>query len=295
MRIIFIGCVESSYILLKKLLESGKNIVGVITKNKSGFNSDYVDIVPLCVSYHIPYIYVENINDDNSIEFIKKTNPDIGYCFGWSQLIKNEIINIFPKGIVGFHPAALPNNRGRHPIIWALSLGLTETASTFFMIDKNADMGDILSQKYINIEYEDDARSLYNKIMNEASEQIIPLTTDLERGNESRIKQLPENGNIWRKRNKFDGCIDWRMSSRAIYNLVRSLTKPYIGAHFVFNGNEYKVWKVQEIITDDYRNIEPGRVININADGSIEVKSYDNLVKLIEYDKIESIEKGTCL
>ncbi|MFQ8877714.1 MAG: hypothetical protein ACLR7N_03875 [Roseburia hominis] len=44
-------------------------------------------------------------------------------------------------------------------------------------------------------------------------------------------------GNVWRKRGKRDGEIDWRMSSRAIYNLVRALTKPYVGAHFVYRGS----------------------------------------------------------
>jgi len=41
-------------------------------------------------------------------------------------------LGIAPLGVVGFHPAALPANRGRHPLIWALFLGLKKTASTFF-------------------------------------------------------------------------------------------------------------------------------------------------------------------
>ena len=30
-------------------------------------------------------------------------------------------------GVVGFHPALLPNNRGRHPLIWAKALGLDKS------------------------------------------------------------------------------------------------------------------------------------------------------------------------
>ena len=61
----------------------------------------------------------------------------------------NRILDLAPLGIIGFHPAALPRNRGRHPIVWALVLGLEETASTFFFMDKGADTGDILSQEKI--------------------------------------------------------------------------------------------------------------------------------------------------
>ena len=70
---------------------------------------------------------------------------------GWSRIIGKELLAVPPKGIVGYHPAALPANRGRHPIIWALALGLKETASTFFFMDNGADSGPIISQKSLII------------------------------------------------------------------------------------------------------------------------------------------------
>ena len=134
-KIIFIGCVESSYIFLNELIKKNAEIVGVITKSKSNFNSDFMDLSPLCKDNSIPYIFVDNVNDDETVKFIKNLKPDIGFCFGWSQLVKKNIIDLFPEGMLGFHPAELPNNRGRHPLIWALVLGLDKTASTFFQLD----------------------------------------------------------------------------------------------------------------------------------------------------------------
>ena len=232
MKILFIGCVESSYRLLKVLLENHKNVLGVMTKEKSDFNSDFCDLAPLCRQYGIPYQYVKNANDADSISFVRRVRPDICLCFGWSQLLKEDFIGMFPMGVVGFHPAALPYNRGRHPLIWALALGLCETVS--------------------------------------------------------RITQSGEKGNAWRKRSKTDGVIDWRMSCRGIYNLVRSLTRPYVGAHFVYNGREYKVWKVQEIDTPNMQNLEPGKIIAVNLDGTIDVKAGDNGIRLLEFDTFEA-------
>ena len=85
MRILFIGCVESSYRLLKKLIEDKIEIVGVITKEKSQFNSDFYELAPMCKTYQVPFCFVKNINDEDSTAFIKICNPDIGFCFGWSQ------------------------------------------------------------------------------------------------------------------------------------------------------------------------------------------------------------------
>ena len=108
------------------------NIVGVITKKKSNYNSDFADLSILCRENGIDYIFTENINDKDCVTYIEDKKPDIIFCLGWSQLIKQQILKIPKCGTVGFHPAALPYNRGRHPLIWALALGLQETASTFF-------------------------------------------------------------------------------------------------------------------------------------------------------------------
>lgn len=293
MRILFIGCVESSYQLLSTLLENKKEVVGVITKGASKFNADYKSLLPLCEAYQIPYLLAENSDEDGMVAFVQECGADIGYCFGWSYLISQRVIDLFPQGMLGFHPAALPNNRGRHPIVWALALGLSETASTFFKIDEGADTGDIVSQVPITIDYEDDAQALYDKVMVQAVKQVIEFTDGLEQGTLVPRKQ-PVEGNSWRKRGKADGCIDWRMSTRAIYNLVRSVTHPYVGAHLEYNGGEYKVWKVAEYPGDGYENLEPGKVLAIYNDGSIDVKAYDGIIRLLDFEAMD-VEEGAYL
>ncbi|WP_432662691.1 formyltransferase family protein [Wukongibacter baidiensis] len=294
MKILFVGCVKSSKFFLQKLISMNENIVGVVTKQKSNFNSDFCDLSILCDENLIEYKYVKNINDKDSIDFIKRKNPDVIYCFGWSQIIGKEILSMPEIGVLGFHPSNLPKNRGRHPIIWALALGLEETASTFFFIDQGADTGDIISQEIINIDYQDDANSLYNKILDKAILQLEEFNQQLKEGIYKRIKQDNCLSNSWRKRGKDDGKIDWRMSSRSIYNLVRSLAKPYVGAHFIYEGKEIKVWKVQEMIDDCYINIEPGKIVKVLLPRGFVVKTGENLIKVIDYDDA-SIKEGDYL
>jgi methionyl-tRNA formyltransferase len=76
-------------------------------------------------------------------------------------------------GVVGLHPAALPANTRRHPLIWALVLGLQDTAWTFFFMDAEADSGNILSQRNIPIDDDDYARILYNKIQTQEFLQLL--------------------------------------------------------------------------------------------------------------------------
>lgn len=293
MKIVFIGTVEFSKKALQKLVDIDAELVGVCTKEKSSFNSDFADLTPICKENKIPVNFVEDINSKESINWIKDLNPDIIFCFGWSSLIKNELLSLAPMGVVGYHPAKLPQNRGRHPIIWALALGLKRSASSFFFMDDKADSGDIISQKEFEILDSDDAKTLYDKIIQLALIQIEDFVPQLKDNTYTRIKQDQALSNVWRKRNKADGKIDFRMSSKAIYNLVRALTKPYVGAHIEYKEKDISIWKVKIIENNDI-NIESGKVIESSKEKLI-IKTYDAAIEILEHEFKEVPKVGEYL
>ena len=284
MKIIFIGVVEFSREILRKMIELDSNLIGVLTKKKSEINSDFVDLSNLCSEHNIDAFYFNNINDKASVDWIKNKKPDIIFCMGLSQIIRSEILNIPPMGVVGFHPSLLPNNRGRHPIIWAIELGLNKTGSTFFFMDERADTGDILHQKEIGISKEDNAETLYQKVIETAKTQIGAFLPNLRINKYDRIPQNINEGNNWRKRTKKDGEIDFRLSSVRIDALVRALYHPYPGSHVVFKGNDIKIWKVEisSCLTSEF-NIEPGKILQIK-NNHIKVKTGDGAIWLIKHE-----------
>ncbi len=282
MKIFFIGTVLFSKESLEKLIDMGENIVGVATKQTSTFNADYARLDILCEKNKIPYKYVKNINEESVVDWIASLGPDIIFCFGWSSLIKSQLLELPSLGVVGFHPAKLPANRGRHPIIWALVLGLKETASTFFYMDEGADSGDIISQESIPIQDHDNAKILYDKIMATALKQLEHFVPKLHQRKYLGKPQIHEQANYWRKRSVKDGEIDFRMSSYAINNLVKALTKPYVGAHIYYEEEEIKIWHV-EPQTNAKSNIEFGKVIE-SKDNYLIVKTMDGAIKIIDHE-----------
>lgn len=293
MKIIFIGTVEFSKQALIKTIHLGGNIVGVITKKESKFNTDFADLSSLCKEKDIDTHYATDVNSSVSLEWIKSKNPDIIFCFGWSSLIKEDLLNIPKKGIIGFHPAELPYNRGRHPIIWALVLGLSQTASTFFFMDKGADSGDLLSQEKLKITTKDTAQSLYDKITNLALSQIETFLPLLISGNYTPIKQEHSIANTWRKRTKKDGKIDFRMSSKLIYNLVRGLSTPYPGAHIELEKGDIIVWEANISDIPTPKNDEPGKIISIINKNEIVVKTGDGAIILTKHEFTTIPQIGT--
>ncbi|MDE0975216.1 MAG: formyltransferase family protein [Candidatus Nanopelagicales bacterium] len=293
MKVVLIGGVRFSAIMLEQLLNLPIDVVGVCTRSPRKMASDELDLGPIAIQSGIPFKHVGGINDPENLEWIAELKPDLICCFGWSQLLSAGLLRIPPLGVLGFHPAALPANRGRHPIIWALVLGLTDTASTFFFMDDDADSGDIVSQKSVSISGEDGAGTLYEKITSTAVSQIQELIPKLIDGDLLREIQDPSKANYWRKRTLDDGRIDWRMSNTSIHNLVRALTKPYLGAHFDHKGEQVKVWRT-ELIENHQSNLEPGTVVGVGPQG-MTVKTGTGAIQLVEVDPLVGIKVGDYL
>ena len=148
-------------------------------------------------------------------------------------------------------------------------------------MDEGADTGDILEQMSFDISFHDDINDIYNNMTRVALNQIEIFYPKLINGNYDRIKQI-DKGNTWRKRNKLDGLIDFRMSTSSIVNLIRALTKPFPGAHCEINGKEYKIWKCEPgSFTLNY--LEPGKVLEI-SENIIEIKTGDGSIRLTEHE-----------
>lgn len=293
MKILFIGSVTFSANALQQLIKMQADIVGVCTLKQSEFNSDHQDLSHIADQAHIPVCYTPDINSIDALNWIRQRNPDVIFCFGWSRLIRAPLLGLPRLGVIGFHPAALPANRGRHPLIWALVLGLPKTASTFFFLDEGTDSGDILSQVSLDISEKDNAGTLYKRVTEVAMEQIQEFVPRLADGSFQRQQQDASKANVWRKRGPADGCIDWRMSAESIYNLVRGLTRPYIGAHFVHSGALIKVWH-SEHEPNVPANIEPGKILAIDSRGVL-VKAGIGGIRLLEIDPEINLEVGSYL
>ena len=268
MRAGFIGCVDSSKTALQTLLDvKGLKVVAVVTREKSSVNADFCDLSALCKKNGIPFHFENPKMRSESVDFLRPFELDIIFCIGWSYLLDSIMLSLPRQGVIGFHPAKLPSNRGRHPIIWALALGLKETASTFFIMDEGADSGPIVSQVPISIEDEDNATSLYQKIIDVSKLQLSQLAIDLVKGITVPKEQDHRQASYWRKRIRKDGTIDFKMSASAIHNLIRALALPYPGAEFIFN--QKSIFVHHSIIAQRTfsLNIEPGKVLDKSVNG----------------------------
>ncbi|MFC2035009.1 methionyl-tRNA formyltransferase [Chloroflexota bacterium] len=291
MRIVFVGTVNFSRHCLKEVLENGGNVVALFTLDKAhtGFHSDYADLSDIANEHVIPVYDIKDIKSYENIELIRSLEPDVIFVFGWSQLIPKQILDIPSLGCIGTHPALLPLNRGRHPIIWALVEGLEKSGLTFFYIDEGMDSGDILWQKSFPITLEDNAESIYMKIKGMASEAIQDFLPQLQQGNAPRMPQDNSQASYWRKRTEKDGTIHWKAPTMQTYNLIRALTHPYVGAHTYIKGKKTLIWRAQlpqKPLPSENQNLLPGTIFAVTNTG-FNIRTGDDYLTILEYEPKE--------
>lgn len=296
MRIVFIGSVEFSRHCLETVLQANGNVVGVVTQppDTNGFNADAADLASVARQRDIPVLEVRKINDPEVVDRIRALTPDIFFVFGFSQLVGLELMRMPPMGAIGVHPSLLPEGRGRHPLIWTLVKGLSRSGLSFFWIGEGADDGPLLWQEPFEITTEDNAASLYQKIKELAAKAIPEFLPQLENGTAPRIPQDESQATIWRKRNEADGVIRWSGQSSEAYNLIRALTRPYVGAHTFCRGQRLTIWRarIEPAPTDAIATA--GAVIACDQDGPL-VRTGDGALRLLEIQGAAGLRIGDVL
>lgn len=289
MKIIFVSFNDEGLVCFNKILELNGNVSGIFTlvddiRIKMSGNRSFDKRAS---EHKIPLYKVKNINADETLKIIKEIDPDIAFVIGWSQLVKKDFLALCKNNCIGIHPTMLPKHRGRAPLTWAIIFGLRKTGITMFYLKEDADNGDIIGQQEVEITRKDNARSLYQKILEahvRLIEEYFPLIIN---GNAPRVKQDEQKSSYWAKRVPDDGIIDWNTCAYNLYDWIRALSDPYPGS-FTFLGKK-KLFVWASYIVDNYENHGmPGEIIEVDQKG-IFVSTGEGLLRLtcvqIEGDK----------
>lgn len=279
-------------------LTNGKIVFDYLKANK------YVDMVGV-VTYPDSFKGARHVvfEDDEYIiksgkakgyeHVIKDAEPDLIIVAGWSELIPEEILNTPKMGVIGFHPAKLPMDRGRSVLAWQIEDGYTETALTMFKYTDYPDGGDIIGQDIIKIEKEDYISDILDKV-DAATENLMKAYFPLLRqGLTKPRKQNLSEGSFRRLRNAGNSVINWNSNSETIYNKVRAISHPYPGAttNLLINGVECNmlVWRSELVEDFPYgKEAKPSTVVAKLYDSSLIVKTRDAFLRITDFEIIKA-------
>ena len=122
----------------------------------------------LLSSGHDTYIYIDKLSKDDTEGY------DFIISFGYRHIIRQEIIDLFPDKIINMHISLLPYNKGADPNLWSY-LENSPKGVTIHKIDKGLDTGDIILQKKVQDDIENDTlKTSYDRLIQE----IVKLFAD---------------------------------------------------------------------------------------------------------------------
>lgn len=289
MKHVFLSGIRAGYYWLEELIKEKANIEAILTKrdNKA---CDSVDFSVIAEKFGIPFYEIKNINNEKNISILKNIQPDVLWVLGWSQILKENVLDTPAVGCIGSHPTKLPRYRGRAPIPWTIIKGLKESALTFFWLDKGTDTGDILAQKEFSVDFEDTATTLYEKMIEKGKEIIKEYLPLIESGNPPRIKQNEKEFiESWPKRTPEDSLIDWNKGAVEVYNLIRATTHPYPGAFTYQNGDKLIIWGAK-FSNKDYKRV---RILEEIFEDSFSIGCKNGSVLVKRLQKENDIEMNT--
>ncbi len=248
LRIVFMGTPEFAVASLKNIIDSGYNVVGVITAPDKpagrGRKLHQSAIKIYAESQNLKVLQPTNLKEEAFIEELKALKANVQVIVAFRMLPK--IVWQMPEyGTFNLHASLLPNYRGAAPINWAVINGEKETGVTTFFIDEKIDTGEIILKKKVNIKKKESAGELHDKLMAVGSDLVIDTLQLIENGKvETKAQLQNEKLRDAPKLNKDNCRIDWNDSRRNIYNKVRGLN-PYPGAWTVLkNGDEEVIMKI---------------------------------------------------
>jgi methionyl-tRNA formyltransferase len=266
LRIVFMGTPEFAVGILDTILKNNYEIVGVITAADKpagrGQKIKYSAVKDYALEHNLTLLQPTNLKDEGFLSELRALNANLQIIVAFRMLPK--VVWEMPEyGTFNLHASLLPNYRGAAPINWAIITGETKTGVTTFYIDDKIDTGAMILSSEIEIDEEENAGQLHDRLMVLGSETVLNTLLLIESGNVN--PKIQENNDEIKTAYKLDkdNCkINWQQSAKEIHNLIRGLSPyPVAWCYFKDNDQEWNV-KIYESKIIDEEHAEPiGKII----------------------------------
>ena len=244
-KIVFMGTPTFAVPILKSLYQNGYNIVAVYTRppqrSNRGQKINKSPIQGFSETLNIEFRMPTSLKDNKEeYEFLKKLNPDISIVVAYGSMIPKELLGFAKKGFINIHASLLPLYRGAAPIQRSIMNLDKETGISIMRINEKLDSGPVCRSYKIEINDNDNATTLSDKLSFLAAKKILEVVDDIMDDKIRFEEQVHANATYANKIDKIEGKIDWNNSGKKIVGIINGL-HPNPGAWFNFKGERYKI------------------------------------------------------
>lgn len=287
--IVFFGTEDFSLGALKALVESGLNVIAVVTKPDSPQGRGHKLTPPVVKTYAIEHnirvLQPQKVSEIND-EVAKLDNP-AGVLVSYGKIIPQSTLDLFTPGIINVHPSLLPKYRGPSPIETAILNGDEETGVSIMQLSKDMDAGPIYAQRSYEMSEVELAHSLYTELGSIGSKLLIETLPSIFEETLLPLPQDDSKATYCHIIKKSDGVIDWNESAERIEREVRAYqrwpqSRTTLGSIEVILTNTVAVWHDHNLSPGELKipSHNDARVILVGTgDGEIQIHTLKPLGK----------------
>jgi len=285
MRIVFMGTPEFAVASLDALIQSGCNIVGVVTAPDKpagrGQQRNESAVKKYAVANGLKVLQPVKLKDEQFLEELKALNADLQVVVAF-RMLPEVVWNMPSSGTINLHASLLPQYRGAAPINWVLINGEKESGVTTFFLKHEIDTGDILFTEKVTLTGRETAGDLHDRLMAKGAGLLVKTVKAVESGRytENPQEHLTEGMELKHapKIFKEDCNINWDQPAEKVYNFIRGLS-PYPTAYTTLNDKILKVFGAEFELADSSE--KPGEFFSDNRT-FLKVSATDGFVHLTD-------------
>ncbi|MCK5076621.1 MAG: methionyl-tRNA formyltransferase [Calditrichia bacterium] len=284
MKIVFMGTPEFAVGSLQKLHQSKHEIAGIVTvpdKPKGrGQKVAYSTVKKYALEHKLaPVLQPVKLKTEDFIKEITKLNADL-YVVVAFRILHESVFGIPKYGTINLHASLLPEYRGAAPINWAIMNGEEETGVTTFLLNKGVDTGQILLQEKLNINKDETAGELHDRLLEAGSELLLNTVNSLEEGTVTAKTQLEGS---FKKAPKIDREvmeINWDKNVEEVKNQIHGLS-PYPAAFTHYKDKKIKIFKTKVLSEKNDSSLEPGKILYMDKK-SLSIQTANGQLQILE-------------
>ena len=277
MNIVFAGTPVFALQPMEAIIAAGHKIAAVLTQpDKRQGRKGVLTPSPVkesALSLGIPVLQPERLRSDMGA--LKEVKADLMVTCAYGQILTQEVLDLFPRGVWNIHASLLPAYRGAAPIARAIIDGLRETGVTIMKTELGLDTGDILLFERCPIYDSDDCGTLSDRLSRIGADLIVQSLSLIGQGDFTLTKQ--GDGFACKKVERTE--VDFSRSAREVSCLIRGLS-PAPFAYARIGETVLNFWFAEETACD--ADASAGTVVAASPKEGPVIKCGEGAVRITE-------------
>jgi methionyl-tRNA formyltransferase len=207
---------------LPALIEAGYDFAAVVSHyhQARSRNKRDLEVGEVAAAHNIPLLLPDNLKA--VARQLENYGAEAAVLVAYGKIIPQEIIDIFPKGIINIHPSLLPKYRGPTPIEQAILDGAKETGVSIMSLASKMDAGPVFAHAKIELSGTESKEELARNLLEAGTKLLLENLPGILGGSLRPSAQEDSEATYTNLLAKEEGQTNWSEAAEVLERKVRA-------------------------------------------------------------------------